>query len=194
MELDPEMSLALVTLVGLVLTFLFGWVARWLVKFLRETLKIRVTDSQAKGLEWGAKQAALATEQLFRKIVLNKPKLQVNAQKLQHAVQTTRSLAPAATANLSDEQVKAVVEAQVATMRASVPTPSMFPSAAAPEFMTIASSDGAVLYTRSVAPPDFSAASAQARAAAPIPRASHVPEFSPAADEVVTRPERGLKR
>lgn len=161
----PETSVLIVALLGAfgtAMTALSVWVGKWIVRYLRAK-NIRLTAEQEQGLqnilEWGAKQAVRATEQLFVKNVPNHPRDVVNDHKLQHAIAQTRSLAPRATENLSDEQVRMIVEAQVAEMkRPSQPVlTSIVPLAGAepPEFFTIPGPAGTVTYTRSIEPPKF---------------------------------------
>lgn len=167
--MDQATLLALIGVCGTGLTFLLGWVAKWVVRYLRESLNIKVTDSQAAMFEWAASQAARSTEQYFRSLVL--PPEQKSQRKLEHAIATTRSLAPAATKNVTDERIAALVEAQVATMRASQPAPSAvlesssnaISAEAAPEFLSLTANDGTVLYTRSIQPPAFPPPPALAR-------------------------------
>ena len=173
------------TAVQVVLGLIFAWVAKAVVKYLN----INLTKSQEQSLEWAAKQAALATEQVFRHFLSDKPKEQLNAEKLKHAVKTAKSLAPKATKNLTDADVELVVEAQVAALKRS----------SVPEYVSIPAPDGTVTYARSILPPRFPPSEAT-QPPTPIPAPSRVPVLDLRTGEATvgedppTKPEKGLRR
>jgi len=121
-SMDPDTVLALIGLLGSALTLILGWVGRAVVKYIVSLKLIRETESVIALVDWAARQAALATEQYAKKVLLpavTKEEAEQNQRaKLAYAKASVTVLAgDAAVQKVGEPKVETMIEAHVAQLK-----------------------------------------------------------------------------